>query len=112
MPAKSLPVLRAALRPRVSAHVYWACAQQASISKETEAQEMVQTLREIVQKDVARLRTELAQVGGGGGGGLAAEGIGARMPQSVCVAENHGYAGCCRFNHHSSFCSTPCHVHG
>lgn len=50
---------------------------QASISKETEAQEMVQTLREIVQKDVARLRTELAQVGRGGGGGLAAEGSGA-----------------------------------
>lgn len=35
----------------------------ASLSKEAEAQEMVKTLREIVQKDVARLRTELSQVG-------------------------------------------------
>ncbi|GIL48557.1 hypothetical protein Vafri_5049 [Volvox africanus] len=35
---------------------------EASLSKEVEAQEMVKTLREIVQKDVARLRTELAQL--------------------------------------------------
>ncbi|EFJ47443.1 hypothetical protein VOLCADRAFT_92161 [Volvox carteri f. nagariensis] len=35
---------------------------EASLSKEAEAQEMVQTLREIVQKDVARLRTELSQL--------------------------------------------------
>ncbi|GLC35195.1 hypothetical protein PLESTB_000564700 [Pleodorina starrii] len=35
---------------------------EASLSKEAEAQEMVKSLREIVQKDVARLRTELAQL--------------------------------------------------
>ncbi|GIL74434.1 hypothetical protein Vretimale_2062 [Volvox reticuliferus] len=35
---------------------------EASLNKEVEAQEMVKTLREIVQKDVARLRTELSQL--------------------------------------------------
>ncbi len=44
---------------------------EVSLSKEVEAQEMVKTLREIVQKDVARLRTELSQVRGRGRGGSA-----------------------------------------